>query len=289
MTQSENNLSDRSAAGESSPLADLLSLLAGSATPDSSTETSSTPVLETSSAAVSDKAETLADEERWVEPTTLDRETSLRETGAANAIGIEVGPSQAASVSISAEAERPALGEQPENSPETVEPPPVTPGADEERGLLDSLGSLMGGGGDEFDQLQELLVKPEILELRDHMSELRKKVAELEKRDYDPKDFVRLMLPLMSELLNRQFVEFKQQIFVEFKQQIFVEFKQQIFVEFKQQIFAEFKQEIFAEFKQDVLGAIAPILDKVNAPEPESNLSIRVIGLQKDAQSVSVE
>ena len=129
---------------------------------------------------------------------------------------------------------------------------------------------------DGFERLQELLVKPEVVRMRNQIANLEKKLPEvaslrkqvnnleqklpelLEIRDKvddlerkfidlanqidEPKELTKMILSLISELINRKFDEFKEEIF-------------------------------------EVLTSI-----KKEEPEQDTTLSIRLIGLRKDSQ-----
>ena len=273
MTQTNSDLPDASTIPEagSSPLADLLTLLAGSTSDPSSGVDESSVSGAAAPSGVSPLAPSPLAAENSLEspPTDLPTDISpLQSSGISGTESVEAATlKQFNDLSVPAKS-----SEQLQSLKQQSLSEPVKTGENledlesAEENLLQTFGAL-AGGGDEFDQLQELLVKPEILELRDRMTELEQKLEALSKRDYDPKKFIQLMVPVMAELLNRHFGEFTQQILIQFKQEIFLEFKQQI----------------VAEFKQDMLDAIAPIANKVNTSSPDTNLSIRVIGLQKDA------
>lgn len=100
------------------------------------------------------------------------------------------------------------------------------------------------GVGDEFDLLQEILVKPEMIEFRERIGQLEHKCATLESRN-DAEEFARIFLPLMSKLLNRK----------------------------------------LAKLKQEIVSELTPLLERLieEQYDREKHLSIRVVGIQKDA------
>ena len=273
MTQTDSDRSQASTPSEAgtSPLADLLTLLAGSTSnPGSGGEDSSVSgAAEPSGVDPLAPSPLAADESLESPPAHLPTDISPLQLGRDGSESDEAAVlKQLGDLSVPAKSSEQLQSLKQQSLSEPVKTAGDLEGLESaEENLSQTFGAL-AGAGNEFDQLQELLVKPEILELRDRMAELEQKLEALSKRDYDPKKFIQLMVPVMAELLNRHFGEFTQQILIQFKQEIFVEFKQQI----------------VAEFKQDMLDAIAPIADKVNTSSPDTNLSIRVIGLQKDAQ-----
>jgi hypothetical protein len=76
---------------------------------------------------------------------------------------------------------------------------------------------LLGSGGNssshsnEFELLQEILVRPEITEFRERIGKLETQYKKIENRN-DAQDFVEMFLPLMSKLLNRKLAKLKQEI-----------------------------------------------------------------------------
>jgi hypothetical protein len=104
---------------------------------------------------------------------------------------------------------------------------------------------LLGGSGssNEFDLLQEILVKPEMIEFRERISQLEKKVNQLENNN-QAQEFAEIFLPLISKLLNRK----------------------------------------LAKLKQEIVGELSPLIERLieEQYDQEKNLSIRVIGIQKD-------
>lgn len=109
---------------------------------------------------------------------------------------------------------------------------------------------LLGSGGNsssnpnEFELLQEILVRPEITEFRERIGQLETQYQKLENRN-DAQDFVDILLPLMSKLLNRK----------------------------------------LAKLKQEIVGELAPLIERLveEQYDREKHLSIRVVGIQKDA------
>ncbi|RMG07003.1 MAG: hypothetical protein D6728_17600, partial [Cyanobacteria bacterium J055] len=78
----------------------------------------------------------------------------------------------------------------------------ATPSSQNEN--LGSLGEMLLGNaggtssqGNEFDMLQEILVKPEMIEFRERIGQLEQKYDVLESRK-DAEEFARIFLPLMS-------------------------------------------------------------------------------------------
>jgi hypothetical protein len=123
---------------------------------------------------------------------------------------------------------------------------------------LGNLGSLLfglGGGGEksagttdeEYDRLQQLLVSPEVVELQEQMAKVEQRLSNLEHQQFDPQELVKLMLPVISQLLSRQ----------------------------------------LAEFKAELLAQIEEIVDRAIESEhqKQDSLSIRVIGVQKTGNS----
>jgi hypothetical protein len=83
---------------------------------------------------------------------------------------------------------------------------------------------------------------PELLGMRDRIAELEDGLAELESQIDRSEELTKLMLPLISELLNRK----------------------------------------FAEFKKEMLEEITPLIDKLT--KEEKSVSIRVTGLPQRTQ-----
>jgi hypothetical protein len=83
---------------------------------------------------------------------------------------------------------------------------------------------------------------PELLGMRDHVDRLEDKLAQLERQIDRSEELTKLMLPLISELLNRK----------------------------------------FAEFKKEMLSEITPLIEKL--AQEEKSLSIRVSGLPQTTQ-----
>jgi Tfp pilus assembly protein PilO len=83
---------------------------------------------------------------------------------------------------------------------------------------------------------------PELLEIRDKVDDLERKFIDLANQIDEPKELTKMILSLISELINRKFDEFKEEIF-------------------------------------EVLTSI-----KKEEPEQDTTLSIRLIGLRKDSQ-----
>ena len=103
--------------------------------------------------------------------------------------------------------------------------------------------------GNEFDRLQELLVKPDILRMRNQIAQIEEKfpeivtirdrvnkleeelpeiaslsnrvanleneVVDLESQIDEPKEMMKILLPLISELLNRKLVKLKEELLEE--------------------------------------------------------------------------
>lgn len=171
------------------------------------------------------------------------------------------------------------LGYASEDVPASPNPSPpaksVEESAAERKAAEDFLQGLGLGGGssgsadDEVGQLQELLVSPTIVALRERISVIEEKIIEIDARQYDPSELMKNMVAVFAELLKRQLVEVKQEISIELKQVIF----------------AEFKQVIFADFKQDIMDSMAPLMERLaeEMDSREKNLSIRVVGISKDA------
>jgi hypothetical protein len=127
---------------------------------------------------------------------------------------------------------------------------------DDELEGLGGLGQLLFGGlgggknsqgqtDNEFEQLQQLLVSPEVVELQDRMAKAEQKLGEVERQMFDPQDLVKLMLPLISKLLDRK----------------------------------------LAKLKTEILETIEPMVDRIVEVQNEQHnaLSIRVIGVQKNS------
>lgn len=112
---------------------------------------------------------------------------------------------------------------------------------------LGGLGDILLGSSspsNEFELLQEILVRPEITEFRERIGKLETQYQKIESRN-DAQDFVEIFLPLMSKLLNRK----------------------------------------LAKLKQEIVGELAPLIERLveEQYDQEKNLSIRVVGIQKDA------
>jgi len=111
--------------------------------------------------------------------------------------------------------------------------------------ILGSLNSHSDAEGDDFSRLQEMLVDPEVLRMRERMSRVESHLpevvkmkekftrieqqfddlsalkAQLEQLESDfkqfeesptPKDIIKLIVPIMSKIMNRQLNQFKQEI-----------------------------------------------------------------------------
>lgn len=76
--------------------------------------------------------------------------------------------------------------------------------------LLENSGKT-SGWGDEFDRLQEILVKPGMMEFLERIGQLEQKCATLESRN-DAEEFSRIFLTLISKLLHRELAKLKQEI-----------------------------------------------------------------------------
>lgn len=146
------------------------------------------------------------------------------------------------------------------------------------------LGSLNAEGsdsssGDDFNRLQEMLVDPELLKMRDRVLKLEQKIPDiieisekinqieedfsalvdirerveqleqylkqLENQIAQPKDIIKVILPIMSKIVNRQ----------------------------------------LREFKKELLQEIVPIVKEYQGEQRK--LSIRVVGLSSDNQKSS--
>jgi hypothetical protein len=137
------------------------------------------------------------------------------------------------------------------NSLENV--PTQSPPSQDSTGL-GGLGEILlgntGGGSNnanEFDLLQEILVKPEMIEFRERIGNLEQKYDRIENRN-DAQKIAEVFLPLMSKLLNRK----------------------------------------LAKLKNEIVGELTPLLERLveEQYDREKNLSIRVVGIQKDANSI---
>lgn len=115
-----------------------------------------------------------------------------------------------------------------------------------EQMLLGSLNSNQDGEGNEFNRLQEMLVDPELLKMRDRVLKVEQKLPELiqlseqvkqlgenseeilslknqvknlekefqqfEGKFHDSKDMIKIILPIVSKIMNRQLNQFKEEI-----------------------------------------------------------------------------
>ncbi len=142
----------------------------------------------------------------------------------------------------------------------------------DEAGAGDFLAGLMalsgGGGGedgdgDEFDQLQDLLVSPGMKKMQREAAALKKDLGQLEKKVetirqnvasvedqlYVPEDIVQLLMPELTNYIDQRLDTLKQ------------------------------------EMKTEIVEAIAPLLHQLLADQAEQakHLSIQVVGLRKDA------
>lgn len=173
--------------------------------------------------------------------------------------------------------------------------------------IIENLNFNQGGMENDFNRLQEILVDPELLTMRDRILEVEKKLPEiftnrdrinlldkkiaaisqlreqlqsLESKIQDipgdrifqqlatiqstleeiqskidnNKDIVKIIIPIISNLMQRQFTQFKQEFFQEITQ---------------------FKQELFQEI----------ILTMKSQQEEQKNLSIRVTGIQANSDA----
>lgn len=141
--------------------------------------------------------------------------------------------------------------------------------------LLGTL-NVQNEGGDEFSRLQELLVKPDILKMRNQIAKLEEKfpeivnirervnkleeelpeiailsnrvtnlekeVVDLESQIDEPKELIKIVLSLISELLNRK----------------------------------------LAKLKTEILEEIVPLIQEQS--QQEQTLSIRVSGINRDPE-----
>ncbi len=65
---------------------------------------------------------------------------------------------------------------------------------------------------DPFKRLQDILVQPEVAEVRDLVAYVDQKVANLEHQIYEPGELINLLLPWIAELLSRKIEESKDEV-----------------------------------------------------------------------------
>ena len=63
--------------------------------------------------------------------------------------------------------------------------------------------------GDGLSALQDILVRPELLEFRQRLQQMEHKIAELETQMARPAELIKLIVPLLNTLLQRQFSDLK--------------------------------------------------------------------------------
>ncbi|MGB3239696.1 MAG: hypothetical protein WBB29_15475 [Geitlerinemataceae cyanobacterium] len=106
-----------------------------------------------------------------------------------------------------------------------------------------------GSNANEFELLQEILVRPEITEFRERIGQLEEQYGRIEHSD-SAKEFAEIFLPLMSKLLNRKL--------------------------------AKLKKEIIDEMT-DTIEQIIDERENRDSSDLEKQLSIRVTGIKEDA------
>lgn len=140
--------------------------------------------------------------------------------------------------------------------------------------LLGTFSAQNDGGGDEFSRLQELLVKPDILQMRQQIAQLEGKFPEIDNiRDRVSK--LEAELPEIAHLGKR--VSNLEKEVVDLDSQI--EERNEL-IKIVLSLISELLNRKLAKLKTELLSEIVPLIEK--QLQQEQTLSIRVSGINRD-------
>ncbi|HBE20175.1 MAG TPA: hypothetical protein DEG17_04290 [Cyanobacteria bacterium UBA11149] len=140
--------------------------------------------------------------------------------------------------------------------------------------LLETFNTQNDGGGDEFSRLQELLVKPDILKMRQQIAQLEGKFPEID----NIRDRVSKLEEELPEIVNlgKRVTNLEKEV-VDLDSQID---ERNELIKIVLSLISELLNRKLGKLKTELLSEIVPLIEK--QLQQEQTLSIRVSGINRD-------